>query len=102
MCLLSVVIFTKSSKKRGLLTLETATTFYELIKYVETSFGFTPDYDPTFLQKIPVDVGASNAPIQRETNSYEFAKSAGIIIPLCLSISKRFQNGIRLEDLSLQ
>lgn len=69
---------------------------------METPLRLTPKDNPTLLEKIPVDIGAGDAAVRRESNSNEFPESTGVVVALSLCVPKRLQYRIRLEDLPLQ
>lgn len=85
-----------------MVTFQATTALHELVEDVEAAFRFAADYHPTLLEEIPVNVGTCDTAIWRETDADELSESTGVVVPLRLRITERFEDGIGLQDLSLK
>lgn len=56
-------------------------------------------HDPRFLEKVPVDVGASNLACTTELNSNELSESRGVVVSDSLGITEGFEDRIGSQDL---
>ena len=83
-------------------TFQGTTTFQHLIEYMEASFRRSADDDSALLKKVPVNVGAGNAPVWSKANAHELAEPTRVVVSLCLRIAKCLKNRVGLEYLTLQ
>lgn len=69
---------------------------------METPLCFASYNDPTLLKQVPIDVCAGDAAIGREANTDKLAETTGVVVSLRLSIAECLEDGICLQDLSLE
>lgn len=69
---------------------------------MEAPLCLTPDHHSALLQQIPIYVCTRNTTIWRKTDADELAKPTGVVVPLRLSISESFEDGVGLQDLAFE
>ena len=75
-------------------TFQTTATFHELVEYMETPLSFAAHDDSAFLEQVPVNVRAGNAAVWREANPDELSESTGVVVALCLRVTKGLKDWI--------
>ena len=84
------------------ITFEATAALHELVEYMKTPFGFAADDHPTLLEQIPINVCTRDTAIWREADTNELSETTGIVVALRLRVTKRLEDGVRLEDLPLK
>ena len=79
-----------------------APTSHKLVEDVKAPFGLAPDDHPTLLEQIPINVCTRDTAIWREADTNELSETTGIVVALRLRVTKRLEDGVRLEDLPLK
>ena len=69
---------------------------------MEAALSFITEDHSTLLEQVPVNVGPCDATVRRKHDANELSETTRVVVSLCLSIPKCFQDGIGLEDLTLQ
>ena len=76
-----------------------ASTLQELVEDMETPLSLTTYNDSALLQEVPVNSRTSDATVRRKADLDKLSETTGIVIPLRLSVTERFENRVSLEDL---
>ena len=77
-------------------TFQATSALQQLVEYMEATLSFAPNDYSAFLKQIPVDIRTGDATIRCKADANELAETTRVVVPLCLSVSERFQDRVCL------